>query len=88
MLPGERESGVAGKLPEEGPLRPPVTFAERMQGLGEGPASSYASQRDDSGLRPRRLIEVVPQRMREEPVVILGLFLNGPAHGSQVIAET
>jgi len=31
MLPGERESGVAGKLPEEGPLRPPVTLAERMQ---------------------------------------------------------
>ncbi len=26
--------------------------------------------------------------MREEPVVILGLFLNGPAYGSQVIAET
>ena len=24
MLPGERESGVAGKLPEEGPLCPPA----------------------------------------------------------------
>jgi len=33
MLPGERESGVAGKLPEEGPLRPPVALAERMQGV-------------------------------------------------------
>jgi hypothetical protein len=33
MLPGERESGVAGKLPEEGPLRAPVTRAERMQGV-------------------------------------------------------
>jgi hypothetical protein len=30
MLPGEREPGVAGKLPEEGPLGPPVTLAERM----------------------------------------------------------
>ena len=30
--PGEREPGVAGELPEEGPLRPPVALAERMQG--------------------------------------------------------
>jgi hypothetical protein len=33
MLPGEREPGVAGKLPEEGPLRSPVALAERMQGV-------------------------------------------------------
>jgi hypothetical protein len=32
-LPGEREPGGVGKLPEEGPLRPPVTLAERMQGV-------------------------------------------------------
>jgi hypothetical protein len=33
VLPGEREPGVAGELPEEGPLRPPVALAERMQGV-------------------------------------------------------
>ena len=33
MLPGEREPGVAGKLPEEGPLRSPVALAEWMQGV-------------------------------------------------------
>ena len=31
VLPGEREPGVAGELPEEGSLRPPVALAERMQ---------------------------------------------------------
>ena len=31
VLPGEREPGVAGELPEEGPLRPPVALTERMQ---------------------------------------------------------
>ena len=31
VLPGEREPGVAGKLPEEGPLRPHVALTERMQ---------------------------------------------------------
>src|SRR5579872_214205 len=33
VLPGEGESGVAGELSEEGTLRPPVTLAERMQGV-------------------------------------------------------
>ena len=33
MLPCEREPGVAGKLPEEGPPRSPVALAERMQGV-------------------------------------------------------
>jgi hypothetical protein len=33
VLPGEREPGVAGELSEEGPLRPPVALAERMQAL-------------------------------------------------------
>jgi hypothetical protein len=31
VLPGEREPGVSGKLPEESPLRPPVALAEWMQ---------------------------------------------------------
>ena len=31
VLPGEREPGVAGELPEEGTLRPPVALTERMQ---------------------------------------------------------
>ena len=31
VLPGEREPGVAGELPEEGPLRPPVALAEWVQ---------------------------------------------------------
>lgn len=31
MLPGERVSGVAGELADEGALRAPVAFAERMQ---------------------------------------------------------
>src|SRR5208282_2381371 len=33
VLPGEREPGAAGELREEGPLRPPVALAERVQGV-------------------------------------------------------
>ena len=33
VLPGEREPSVAGELSEEGPLRPPVALAERMQSV-------------------------------------------------------
>ena len=33
VLSGEREPGVAGELPEEDTLRPPVALAERMQGV-------------------------------------------------------
>jgi hypothetical protein len=32
-LPGERESGAAGELLEEGPLCPPVSLTERVQGV-------------------------------------------------------
>jgi hypothetical protein len=31
VLPGRAETGVAGELPEESPLRPPVALTERMQ---------------------------------------------------------
>ena len=50
VLPGEYESGVAGELPEEGPLRPPVAFAERMKGvdlaevIGKPPDEYVAAQ--------------------------------------------
>ena len=33
VLPGEREPGGAGELPEESPLRPPVALAEWIQAL-------------------------------------------------------
>ena len=50
VLPGEREPGVTGELPEEGPLRPPVALAERMQGvdlaqvIGQPPDEYVAAQ--------------------------------------------
>lgn len=33
VLPGEREPGATGELREEGPLRPSVALAERVQGV-------------------------------------------------------
>ena len=56
MLPGEREPGVAGELPEEGTLRPPVALAERMQGvdfaqvMGQPPDERVAAQPQQSSL--------------------------------------
>jgi hypothetical protein len=53
VLPGEREPGAAGELREEGPLRPPVALAERVQGVdlaqvaGSGPA--LLMRRPDDG---------------------------------------
>jgi hypothetical protein len=50
VLPGKREPGVAGELPEEGTLRPPVALAERMQGvdfaqvMGQPPDKRVAAQ--------------------------------------------
>jgi hypothetical protein len=50
VLPGKREPGVAGELPEEGTLRPPVALAERVQGvdfaqvMGQAPDERVAAQ--------------------------------------------
>jgi hypothetical protein len=50
VLPGEREPGAAGELREEGPLRPPVALAERVQGVdlaqlaGQSPDERVAAQ--------------------------------------------
>jgi hypothetical protein len=50
VLPGEREPGAARELREEGQLRPPVTLAERGQGvdlaqvIGQPPDERIAAQ--------------------------------------------
>ncbi len=50
VLPAEREPGAAGELREEGPLRPPVALAERVQGVdlaqvtGQPPGGRIAAQ--------------------------------------------